>query len=653
MNLLQVATGLLVVTGMSAALEEVTTFIVDSDYSALKVVLPTPLKTLSGSDGIKHSQALFGAPSYGGDKMIAGELFYVTPGDQLTGCDDFHEKVPDKVPAGTHMIFLVDRGSCDFVQKMRTAQKLGAVAVVIADNLCQCSDMENSTVWSDTSRTGRTLAQKQRCIALTDKAHAEGRLLATDTCERGLPYMADDGTGADVRIPSFLIDYLDAQPLKDCMASAAGQSGSLLTGTQFICPSGSKVVVSLEWDLPRKNNKVDWQLWSSSDSEGVFKKSFALTAKKLKDQTSFTPQYFLWDGEKWGCTIDEICGSQCTEGGLYCNPDPDHNLFYGVSGRDVVEENLREICIWDQAVAANNSGLWWDYVVAFADACHPGPQAVPEKFNKACSEAVQGRIAGLSVAKTNQCSTGSWTGKTNSKLDAELNKRAMLKILQLPTAVVNGVLLRGGVTPLVILSSICAGFAPDKAPTLCSCVDRVNSDNLLECINSECGPSEKLCAKDKKCYSKETYPIYCSELCSRPTEKYCQTLSQCLPENQVCPNCPDAAKPAYCPLLDKCVESFLSCTVPPSNGDGTSASGVFVITMIVVSMAGCGAYVFWRRQKARLHEDVRAILSSYMALEENDEGGPARPSRQVQPTSTSGPGAASSSAVSQDAASYI
>lgn len=606
----------------------------DSDYSALKVVLPDTLKKFAGLDGIKHSQALFGNPSYGGDKMIAGELLYVTPG-KLTGCDDFSENIPPNIPKGTHMIFLVDRGACDFVQKMRVAQKLGAVAVIIADNVCQCKDVENNAVWSDTSTTGRTLAQKRKCEELAATARLDQRLPSTDNCERGLPFMADDGTGVDVRIPSFLIDYLDAQPLKDCIMSANGTSPtSLLSGSQFACPVNTKVVITLEWDLPRRDNMVDWQLWSSSDSEGVFKKSFALTAKKLQNNALFTPHYFLWDGQKWGCTIAEICATQCTPGGYYCNPDPDHNLFSGVSGRDVVEENLRELCIWDQAKAAKNPGLWWDYVVQFATECHPGETPTAEMFNLACSERVQAKVPGINVQTTRDCVSRSWTGTRNSKLDAELNQRATLNILTLPTATVNGILLRGGMTALSILSSICAGFVPGKAPKLCSCVDRVNSENLLECINSECGDSEKYCSKDKRCHSADQYALECSDLCPRESDSYCPSLSQCLPAGQQCPMCSDPRLPSYCPLKGKCVQSLLECTPEPTTPSekGTTAFGVFAITLIVVSLAGCGAYMFWRRQRARLHDDVRAILSSYMALEETDEAEVAAPrvSRQAR-----------------------
>jgi len=629
----------------------------ESEYSALKVVVPSNLKTFAGQDGIRHSQALFGNPSYGGDKMIAGQLFYVTPGN-LTGCNEYQEAVPQDIPKGTHKIFLVDRGSCDFVDKVRAAQKLNAVAVIIADNVCQCSDMLDSTIWGPNSPHGRTPEQKVMCEQLAIKARAEGRLSASDNCERGLPFMADDGTGSDVTIPSFLIDYLDAQPLKDCLESArTGNAVGLLSGAGFKCEKDTKVVLTLEWDLPRSDNKVDWQLWSSSDSEGVFKKAFGTTAKRLQDSTIFTPRYFIWDGEKWGCTINNMCATQCTDGGFYCNPDPDHNLFNGVSGKDVVDENLRQLCVWQQAYDAKNAFIWWDYVAKFASECHPGSVPTSDKFNHVCSEKVQATVSGLDQAKLSRCVTESWLpDKRNKLLQEELSKRTDLRILQLPTAIVNGVILRGGVTHFSILNSICAAFAPDKAPKLCTCVDRVNSDNLLDCINSECAAGEKLCSKDKKCYPLDKYATSCGDICARSTDKFCPSLNQCLPSSQACPTCNDPAKPVYCPILSECMDTMLNCKPAPSSDKGISAFGVFTITFLVVSVAACAAYGFWRRQKARLHDDVRAILSSYMALEEaeDDQNRVSRPSRQVAPSGGNSSSASPPPPVGgQDAATYI
>ena len=87
---------------------------------------------------------------------------------------------------------MVDRGGCTFVQKVRNAQRSGAAGVIIADNTCLCS--------------------------AGDSCHSDP---GTD-CETREPIMADDGSGADISIPSFLMFKQDADPIKaEVMAKQA------------------------------------------------------------------------------------------------------------------------------------------------------------------------------------------------------------------------------------------------------------------------------------------------------------------------------------------------------------------------------------------------------------------------------------------------
>jgi len=72
---------------------------------------------------------------------------------------------------------MVDRGDCTFVAKVRNAQKFGAAGVLIADNICQC----------DAATSGKC-------------TNSPGM-----QCEGFEPIMADDGSGADITVPSFLL----------------------------------------------------------------------------------------------------------------------------------------------------------------------------------------------------------------------------------------------------------------------------------------------------------------------------------------------------------------------------------------------------------------------------------------------------------------
>lgn len=153
----------------------------DDDNSFLKVLIPTPLSQYfqnlyplygATSGMIKHSQALFGAPKYGGDKKIVGEVFYVTPEANMDGCSLSSEHLPPPSQELRTTIFLVDRGACDFVQKVKLAQDNGASAVLIADNVCQCDALKS---WPSQEVPGRTMKEKQLCQKLSEDAVANGR----------------------------------------------------------------------------------------------------------------------------------------------------------------------------------------------------------------------------------------------------------------------------------------------------------------------------------------------------------------------------------------------------------------------------------------------------------------------------------------------
>ena len=66
-----------------------------------------------------------------------------------------------------------------------------------------------------------------------------------------------------------------------------------------------------------------------------------------ENDTVFTPHYYILNGRDWNCNSSGLrCGTQCTNSGRYCSFDPEYDLYHGISGMDVVQENLRQLCIW-------------------------------------------------------------------------------------------------------------------------------------------------------------------------------------------------------------------------------------------------------------------------------------------------------------------
>ena len=90
---------------------------------------------------------------------------------------------------------------------------------------------------------------------------------------------------------------------------------------------------------------------------------------------------YILNGSHWGCNVPTTttngskhwpCGRQCTNSGRYCSVDPEYDLEIGLDGLDVVQENLRSLCVWEYDKTEVGNGddiLWWDYAVLWFVEC--------------------------------------------------------------------------------------------------------------------------------------------------------------------------------------------------------------------------------------------------------------------------------------------
>ena len=119
----------------------------------------------------------------------------------------------------------------------------------------------------------------------------------------------------------------------------------------------------------------------------------------------------------------------------------------GISGADIVEENLRQLCVWESASSSGSSfGMqWWDYADAFQANCNK-----VSEWSAACSYQ-QMRNLGINSDTVGKCADPNADGTTwNHRLQAQIDKRAEMKIVALPTAVVSDTILRGGESSAVV-----------------------------------------------------------------------------------------------------------------------------------------------------------------------------------------------------------
>lgn len=421
----------------------------DNVLSRLQINIP---HSLYREDGYEHREALFGTPAYGGS--LSQGMYYA----DSNLCDpnvDTRSGYPVRKNDSSGKqevwpapyILMVDRGECTFVQKVRNAQRSGAAGVIIADNVCLCSDAN--------------------CVS----NNKDG------SCQTSEPIMADDGSGSDITIPAFLLFKHDADQLKAEMKA------------------NTLIQIEMSWSLPSPDDRVEYDLWTvpSEIVSRKFFQNFKVVAEKLGDRAYFSPHMYVYDGIRSGCQgpngVNQ-CYNLCTNNGRYCATDPDNDLDRGISGADVVTEALRRICIWKNFGESDGIGaVWWEYVNKFSDRCD-----TPDYFtNKDCISDVM-KHAGVEERSIDQCmrdSGGLDKDAPNAFLEAELDSATRRGVVILPTAFVNTAALRGALNTNNVFQAICAGFLEGTEPKICKkcmhCSDRQTCVEKGKCVSGSDG----------------------------------------------------------------------------------------------------------------------------------------------------------------------
>jgi hypothetical protein len=465
--------------------------------------------------GMYHQPARFGVPTYG--VSITGRIIYATPNDR-DACQplDLNSLEKDARPKeGEDFIIMVDRGECTFVTKVRHAQNVGAKAVIIIDN----------------------------------------------KDEEYIPEMADDGTGTSISIPSMLIRKKDGAEIKNAALE-------------------SSIIATMRWGLPNPDGVVEWSFWTSSfdDNSVEFKKAFEIVSAALDDNASFEPHYFFLDGTMYDCDKSggTACGNQCTNSGKYCAVDPEHDLNSGISGADVVRENLRQICIWREVNSTGHPGTWWKYINCFQDTC-VGKTDYSEDCSQACMDKLQIKVDLIARCIT---SSGDYSDKggVNNLIQNELTLRKEKGVFLLPTVMLNNAPYKGSLKCPVpvqenkcgVLSAICSSFAPGTAPKACN-----NSDGCpIGQARDPCGA----CGGDGSV----------------------DACGSCLPKDH-----PDRRNDAS------------QCGSLPSRG--MSAAGVVGIVFSIVAVVSLVFFYLHRRSQAHMRKELADIMAQYVPLGNEDK----------------------------------
>ena len=307
------------------------------------------------------------------------------------------------------------------------------------------------------------------------------------------------------------------QSLIDIPAALVTQSAG--DSVKAMLSLGNVVVAVMSWvDLvPRTSAVVSWEFWTNSndecglkcDKQKAFIADFAADATYLVQNkyTAFTPHYITLSCGAGTDPASPFCAKQCTNNGRYCQFDPDGNLDNGYSGRDIVLENLRSICVFRVANSTARPELWWRYMTLVGAGC----SMKSDRYSSACAIGVVQQLL-LSPSAVQDCMGDTSSDAVNPALQAEHDALSSDgrrgDVAFFPTIIANGVQYRGDMENTSVLEFLCSGFSLADAPPRCL------GDNVIRqpCTGGRYGQLSCAARRDgdgaTRCQESGEYPYF-------------------------------------------------------------------------------------------------------------------------------------------------
>ena len=321
--------------------------------------------------------------------------------DNELACEKYYSTHPDYFNS---LIVMADRGDCSYALKVKNAQNIGAKSLIIVNNI-KDQNIDN------------------------------------------VP-MSDSGEGGNLFIPAFLISYEDGEKIKEALKTKT-------------------VALVLDFNMPTTGDFISIDLWIVPDNKmrtAKFIEEFSDIGNSLTKLTAdFKPHYKF--SNCLYCQSNNYSGEHpdCLGGGRYCSDDPDGSGV--LSGRSVVEESLRQICMFKQIDSDDDYKRWFSFQQKFLEDCGLND------FNKKCSEKVM-KSLGFKIKDIDDCYEKSFVGgvsyiNDNTLLREEKEFWDANGLSYTPALIINGQLFKGDTEYKAFLTGVCAGYSIKNQPSFC------------------------------------------------------------------------------------------------------------------------------------------------------------------------------------------
>ena len=264
----------------------------------------------------------------------------------------------------------------------------------------------------------------------------------------------DDGYGSSIHIPSIVINERYGGILINYLESKNDES--------------NRILLTMRFEVDKfKGEILKYTFWLSSANRNSYKlvRDFKEYYKKLKDFTRLEIHYLFWNCEVCASNDYQIIDipDNCVSGGRYCCSDPDGD---GVaSGRDIVLEDLRQICIFN-----NHEEKYFDYIDNFDLKC------VEFQVLEECSKNILQELE-INSEDVKKCMENSFITKNrtdainvifddNRILKNEKKASNYFNVHFWPSVSINNMSFQGNLESGAIFEAICSFFT--SAPEICN-----------------------------------------------------------------------------------------------------------------------------------------------------------------------------------------
>ena len=223
--------------------------------------------------------------------------------------------------------------------------------------------------------------------------------------------------------------------------------------------------------MPHKYEKVKLQMWYTSDDDRSldFIKDLGEYVRPMVDGSLISATHSLEFVPKFVHYACPHCDSDfkrknCVSDGQYCAMQK--SFQQNLSGREVIQEHLRQYCIYDILDKKNQADKFFDYIAHVHQLCE---SRITERCSTLGIQSVQ-----LTFEEVSGCVRGTFAGSGESVARLEEENSVLAEMLKswneygshlYPSVVINDFTFRGQLNPFNVFEAVCASF--EQEPKAC------------------------------------------------------------------------------------------------------------------------------------------------------------------------------------------